>query len=363
MNSISKQNNQQINILYVTGGLASGGKERQIVEILKHIDKTKFNVGVISFGKNQQYSSIVSNLVDYYTEIEKASNKIKPLFSVWNCFKKFMPEIVHTWDPLSSFYVFMPIKWYGVKFIEGSIRDAGIAKGFHFYFKRFFIKRADLIVANSFIGLSNYKTKGDVIYNAIDAKRFLPAANSVNFNIVMTANFSVFKDHKTFISAAIKLLERKIINKTYLLGDGKSRLKWVQEIEQNHPEYKDNFVFTGSVSNVEEYLSLCKVGVLCSTVKYCEGVSNSVLEYMAAGLVPIATNIGGTCEIIHDSYNGFLIDPDDSEKIVELVEKIKNDQQLRYFLTRNALLTIKEKFDVGENLKKLERVYKEIIDE
>jgi len=276
---------------------------------------------------------------------------------MWQCYKDFKPDIVHTWDSLSSFYSYFPSKLYKVKTIDGSIRDAGVEKGLNKYFKRFLLKRADLIIANSLAGLKAYHVTGTVIYNVINRDRFKIKIKSAEYNLVMAANFTNYKDQKTFLKAAVILVQEKIADHIFLLGEGPKKIKYEDWINKNYPTIQQKFHFPGAIGNVEEYLAQCKVGVLCSTPEYSEGLSNSVLEYMAAGLIPIATDIGGSREIIIDGYNGFLFKPGDSDEIVRIVKKLKNDNALTEIFKLNAAKTITEKFSYIENIEKLENIY------
>lgn len=346
-------------LLFIIDNLRAGGKERQLIEIIKGIRVLeKFYIGVITFNKNCHYSDFVKRNVDYFVELKKRPTRFEPVFTIWKHFKIFNPDIVHTWDALSTFYAYLPCKIFNIKLINGSIRDSGVDKGLFYYFKRFFLKKADLVVANSKAGLLYYKINGQVLYNAIDLNRFLPKTNNSSFNIIMVANFTDYKDHKTFINASIKLAKNNIIDNIYLVGDGKYKPIFKEMI----PAFlKDRFIFTGSVSNVEEYLNKCEVGVLCSSNKYREGISNSILEYMAARLIVVATDNGGTNEIIVDNYNGFLIKAEDPEGLFEKIKYIKDNYKRLEHLKDNAMKVLREKFDYDKNINTLIRIYENLI--
>ncbi len=347
-----------MNILFVIDGLHGGGKERQLVEIIKLLSaNNKYIIGVVTFNKNKHYTEFVRKNVYYFKELSKRPTRFEPFFSIWNCFKEFKPDIVHTWDSLSSMYSFLPINFFKIKFIDGSIRDAGIEKGWEKFHKKFFLKRADVVIANSFAGLETYQEKGEVLYNAIDLNRFNQNKNLSDFNIIMTANFTDYKDHKTFIDASIALVKDNIVNNVYLLGEGPYKEKYMNYINESHSEISNKFHFQGRVRDVEDYLALCSVGVLCSTLEYSEGVSNAVLEYMAAGLVPVVTNIGGSAEIITNKKNGFLIPPKSSDEIIRIVKLIKEQPSVKESIVKEALETVKTKFNDKKNIAFLESLY------
>jgi glycosyltransferase involved in cell wall biosynthesis len=352
---------EKIRILFITGGLASGGKERQLSEVVKNLYSSKFLCGVIVLNSNQQYSQSVKSFCIYYKELKKRPTRLEPLFTIWKCFREFKPRVVHTWDTISSFYAFMPSMCYKIPLIDGSIRDSGVDRGVWFHFKRFFLKRADAVIANSNAGLKAYKINGHVNYNGINPKRFLAKVITDEFNIVMTANFSDYKDHLTFLKAAVFLLKDGVIDQAFLIGDGPNREKYMNWIEAEFPDLNRRIHFLGNVKDVENYLAMCNVGVLCSTTRYGEGISNSVLEYMAAGLIPIVTDIGGSSEIIENGINGFLINPGNENEIITLVKDIKNNNSLQERLIKNAGTTIKEKFSVEKNLELLTSFYTSLL--
>ena len=145
-------------------------------------------------------------------------------------------------------------------------------------------------------------------------------------------------------------------------GFQKVTLKHLEKIKNSIPhELRKNFYFPGSVPDIEKYLSICKTGVLTSTSLHGEGVSNSVLEYMAGGLVPIVTDIGGSSEIIENGTNGFLIPEKGVNEIIKNVTNIKNDKELFAKIKSEALKTIQEKFDMKKNISKLLLLYTDLI--
>lgn len=349
-------------ILFIIDGLKGGGKERQLNEIINSLlQDSPVSIGVITFNKNQHYTTSIKSKVSCFVELNKHPNPFLPLFTIWRHIVKFNPDIIHTWDSLSSFYAYLPSRYLKIKFVDGSIRDAGFDKGWEKVFKKFFLKRADIVIANSKAGLAHYNTNGKVIYNAINLRRFNYHVNHKSFNIVMTANFTDYKDHKTFINAALELVAAGNVDHVYLIGDGPHKIKYVHWLDHEFTQIKDKFHFLGSISNVEEYLALCQVGILCSTPEYSEGLSNAVLEYMASGLIPIVTDLGGSSEIINHRVNGFLISPENKEEIVYYVNLIKSEEALTNDLKRNAAKTIREKFSPETIINQLNSIYKELL--
>ena len=349
---------RDIRILFLIDGLNGGGKERQLVEIIRYLKgDDRYTMGVITFNKNKHYSVTVRENVPFYFELNKRPTGLEPLFTLWKYFWRFNPDIVHSWDTLTSLYACFLTSFSRAKFINGSIRDAGIEKKWQKALKGFLIKRADVVIANSEAGLTHYKVQGEVIFNAINMSRFGLIPVGEGFNMIMVANFSDYKDHKTFIDAAGELLNRNRIDLVYMAGDGPRRKEFMNYIKKTFAYVSERFIFLGAINNVEEYLSRCMVGVLCSTQEYGEGISNSVLEYMAAGLVAITTDTGGMHEVIDDGENGYLVKEKDARSIVDIVIQLRENPELMSRLRANARKTIGSKFSYEKNIESLKKIY------
>jgi glycosyltransferase involved in cell wall biosynthesis len=350
-----------IKVLYATSNLGPGGKERQFYETITNLDHLKISPIVVVFKTDTFYSDRLKKLNIPFYQLSRGRLKIKPFFRIWQIIRMNKPDIVHSWDTLSMIYTYLPAKFFGLKIIDGSIRDSGVDRGIWYYYKKFFLNRANAVISNSQAGLKAHNINGYVIYNGINPERFHQEVCKDEFNIIMTANFSKYKDHFTFLKAAIFLLKKDSIDHVFLLGEGPKKEKYKSWIENDYPEIKEKIHFLGIAKDVEKYLAMCRVGVLCSTTRYGEGISNSVLEYMAAGLIPIVTDIGGSSEIIENEINGFLVTPGNENEIITLVQGIKNNNSLQERLVKNAGTTIKEKFSVEKNLELLTSFYTSLI--
>lgn len=352
MNNLSKR----VKILYATDGLGNGGKERQLIETIKHINTNKFDTGLITFNSNQYYSEIAEQLSGYYSAFTKEKNVFEPFVSVFDAFEKYRPDIVHSFDLLSSMYTYIPSKIYKSKIINASIQDSGLDKGWHYTMKRYLLSVSDINVSNSLKGFKYYKSNGEVLYNFIDPKRFYTEKCSDGFNAAMVANFTDYKDYNSYFKIIKELVNKNLINKAYAVGSGKYLSKYQKEIESDEI-LNGKVIFTGNISYVEELLKSINVGFLLSTEEYEEGISNSVLEYMASGVISLVTDIGASSEIIDNGKDGFLIDKNDFSGIIEIIEKLKADNVYREDLIENAKKKIVEKFNLEKNIKKLESLY------
>lgn len=351
-----------MNIAFISGSLGFGGIERQLTEIAKYLSITNHQVIVYYFNEKIGFLSIIKQYADKVIQIPKPRKKsFTPFFFLYNSLKEESIDLIHTFDSMSTFYSIFTAKFRHIPIIDGSIRDSGIEKRIEYLFKRFNLLLAGNVIANSKAGLKYYKIKnGDVIYNALNQERFINTTCKDN-NIIMVASFSDYKDHNTFLRASRRLIDESIINNVYLVGDGIHLSKYKNLVERWH--LSDRITFLGSRSDIENILSRCLIGVLCSTIKFSEGISNSILEYMAAELIAIGSDLGAVPEIIEHGKNGFLYEPENVDSLVNVIKVAIEKRALWPEIIKNAKKTLITKFSFDGNMKRILSVYTKVINE
>jgi colanic acid/amylovoran biosynthesis glycosyltransferase len=88
-----------------------------------------------------------------------------------------------------------------------------------------------------------------------------------------------------------------------------------------------------------------------------EGISNAVLEAMAAGLPVVATRSGGMDEVIEPGRDGFLVDVGDVEAMVARLSDLADDPDLRIRLGREASARAWAEFDLSRQISNFVRAY------
>lgn len=99
----------------------------------------------------------------------------------------------------------------------------------------------------------------------------------------------------------------------------------------------DGVVFTGEVRDTIPYYSAADVLVLPSLT---EGSPNVLLEAMAAGVPAVATEVGGTPEIVRHRESALLVPPRNPARLAEAIEEVLSDADLRHTLTTQAQAVI-----------------------
>lgn len=84
------------------------------------------------------------------------------------------------------------------------------------------------------------------------------------------------------------------------------------------------------------------------------------LEAMAAGTPVVATNTGGTIEIITDGETGLLFPPDNPQKLAKAVIKVLADDKLAERLKLGGLSAAKS-FNISDMMTSTCRIYHEVL--
>jgi len=160
-----------------------------------------------------------------------------------------------------------------------------------------------------------------------------------------------------FLLYAQKLLQKEIGNLHLLvIGDGPERplLKSISR------RLNLNVTFVGWVkrSNVARFLSAIDAFVNPSLT---EGLPISVMEAMAMQKAIVATDVGGTSDLVEDGRNGFLVHPSEVKPLVSAIRTLFFDRDLRLGMGRVGRDIIKMNFDWGAIVEKTEKVYEEAL--
>ncbi len=365
-----------LKVLHIINSLNPGGKERQFVELMKiHSLRNDIDLHIIIFNNSVHYNLdfINKNKIHFFPRRKKMDLSV-----CWKIYKlciKIKPNIIHSWELMCTIYSLPISKLLRINLVNGSVRNALPLKSrtiLNRIIRKMVFHFSDIIISNSLAGLRAYNPpsrKSMCIYNGFDSSRIKnlddreiikKKFNIRTDNIVgMVANCDDRKDYTTFIQAAC-IVMKKNENTTFLaIGDGKNLENWEKMIK---PEYKQKIIFMGLQNGVESIVNIFNVGVLSTnTLVHREGISNAIMEYMVLGKPVVATDSGGTPELVKDMKTGFLVEPMNSvqlaEKIVYLLENKKSAEKLG----KGGQVRIRSKFSFEELGDKYFNCYRSLV--
>lgn len=351
-------------ILYILDCLIAGGKERRALELMKGIKlNPDIEFELVLMSKEIHYKEVFDLDITIHYLIRSTKKDISVFSKFFKICKDFKPDIVHCWDSMTAVYAVPACKLLNIKLVNGMVIDTPVKQ--NIFNKEWFRAQltfpfSTIVIGNSNSGLKAYKApeeKSSCIYNGLDLKRFinLTEPSLIRKEIFsdeipdlfiagMVAAFAERKDYETLIKAAIRLVSDHSNIRFVLVGDGPK----FKEIKSSVPvSLLAKIIFMGKISNVESIINIFDVGILLTNSKvHGEGISNSIIEYMALNKPVIASRGGGTNEVIIDQHNGYLIDPENEFQLVEKIKLLIKNKSLARNLGDAGLQMVREKFDL-----------------
>lgn len=342
------------------------GAERQVYELIRLIDREKFELYLFILHQ----TSIPAELsqLKVYSEGLGVERIYSPrAFSQGRRFCQILKE--KGVDILLTFHFGSDMwgSYWGrkakVPVIVSSRRDTGFwRRKHHLKSYRFVNKWFDKIYAVSGAVERMVLEEGvpaakiEVIYNGVDLRRFdvqtqekLLVVPKGVFLAGCVGNFNLAKGHVYFLEAAAKVINK--FPSAYFILAGAGPLKEQLAARAEELGISERVVFLGKTENIPALLRQFHVCVLPSLT---EGLSNALLEYMAAGKPVVATDAGGNAEVIRDGENGFLVPVKDPEAIAQKICLLFEDRQKAAELGLNARKTVEEKFNIVDRVRELE---------
>jgi glycosyltransferase involved in cell wall biosynthesis len=157
------------------------------------------------------------------------------------------------------------------------------------------------------------------------------------------------------VDAAAEVLTNMPTAGFVLFGDGSLRASLEQQIEAQR--LQGRFILAGFHSDLDTYLPHMDVLVLPSLT---EGLPNVVLESLAAGVPVVATDVGGTGEVVKDGVDGYLVPPGDPGAIAGKISDLLADNWLRQWMGANGRERMWEHFSFKAQAAEYRRLFTQL---
>ncbi len=357
-------------VLFINGHLNTGGVERSLVDVLKHMDYKKYAVDLL----------LLEDIGDYASELPSEVNVLfRDIHHTYGSFASSIRRCIaaHDWMCLRLRFLFLLRKFFGACALK---RAATILIGKHHYdcvigFRpgicsdlaaysvladrkitwwhhgEFNVDRAaygDMcgkmnavaVVSQSCKAMLQEKlpeleSKLVCIPNMLDATAIGQKAENSPYtddmlHIVSVGRLAPEKHFENIIPTAKVLRETGIDFTWHMVGEGPERSQLEALIAEN--DLKDHVILEGSKANPYPYMKYADLFVHPS---YVESQGLTVLEAMALGVPCVVTKSRGPCEFIEDGVNGLLTEQS-PESLAEEVLAILNDKKLYQHIKENT---------------------------
>ncbi len=191
-----------------------------------------------------------------------------------------------------------------------------------------------------------------------DLFKFVPE-NKIQKRLVSVGRFVPKKAPLTTIKVFAKVLQKHSDAELFMIGDG-ILLDAAKKLAFSLGVSKSiNFMGQQPHQVIQKELSKASIFLLHSVTTKdgnTEGFPTAIQEALASGTAVISTRHGGILHFIKHKYNGLLVDEFDDVGYENAINKVLNDEQLRFDLMNNGRRTAEDAFDYKLLYNKLEEI-------
>ncbi|MFZ5982508.1 MAG: glycosyltransferase [Patescibacteria group bacterium] len=273
----------------------------------------------------------------YQSQKDLLAYAFRAFFLARKLAKKNHYDLSHSFFTVPCGFISLCLKMsFGIPYIV-SLRGSdvpGYSERFSWLYKllspliRFIWKKSAHVVANS-QGLKELAQKSspeqviDVIVNGVDTEEFKPRENKNRpdgiFRILCISRLTHRKGIN-YLLDAFKIVRAKYPEIELVIGgEGDAEGELREQAEKLGIKNQVNFLGRIPHEKVSRIYASADVFVLPSLN---EGMSNTILEAIASGLPVIATDTGGTRELVQEEKNGFVVKTKDAEDIAQKLERL-----------------------------------------
>lgn len=366
---------RRLRTLFVIDELDIGGTEQQILETVRRIDRSRFEPYVCCFRHGRKAQEIESLGVPVLHEPKRLKADPGLVLRLAALMRRERFDIVQTYLWTANTWARFAARIAGVPCVVASERNVDIwEETYKRVIGRFLARSTDRIIANSEAVRQYLLRRGGLpadkvvtIYNGVNFDRFRtpcdPAIRRAELGVAddvvlagCVARIEPAKDHATLLQAFALIRDRVPRLHLVVIGGGSEQPRL--ERMAHELGIADRVHFTGFRTDAAEWLQTVDISVL-SSVK--EGLSNTILESMAAGKPVVATDVGGNAEVIVDGETGFLVRPRAPAELGEALARLASSPELMQSFGRAGRKRADDLFSVRSMVEHTERLYLDLV--
>ena len=358
-------------VLLIARSLEAGGSERQMREIAKALDRTKFAPHVACFhpeGTARLELEAAGVPIAHFPVYSFASPRaISGAFAFARYVRRHGIRLVHAFDYPSAVFAIPTARFLTSAAAVSSQRShRDLIPPAYRRLIRLTDRLADAIVVNCEFVRRHLENEERVppdriqlCYNGIDLDVFRPAA-AVRpaelprgaFVIGVVSALRPEKGLSTLLEAFARVRPLRTAMKLAIIGDGAMRQPL--ETEARSLGILDDCIFAPATTEVARWLHAIDIFVLPSL---SEALSNALMEAMACGCCAIASTAGGNPELIRDGETGLLFQPGDAPALDSALQRLIEDEPLRQRLAAAGTKFIHERFSIRAAAQRMGEIY------
>jgi L-malate glycosyltransferase len=371
-------------VLHLITSFEVGGTERQAVELLKRIDRRRFDVRLGALRLEGPLYGEVAALFPRVPQFPLTSfynkNAAKQLMRLRDWMSEERADILHAHDFYAGVIGAAAARLAGVRVIACQRHLRLSDRRAHEWGTRLTHRLAHRVLVNSEAIRDHLLAGGHiapekivVIRNGLSdaaeraaldddgrAKQRAALLRELNLDegaklIGLVARLQPVKGHRYFIEAAGRIAAVEPNAHFLLVGDGALRREIEEQAERLGVKHRVHLL--GDRKDAASIAAGFDVAALASLH---EGLPNAVMEAMAAGAPVVATAVGGTTELVIDGATGFLAPPADAEAMARRILDALRDPDRSARMAAQGRRRVLSQFGMRLMIESVERLYDEM---
>jgi glycosyltransferase involved in cell wall biosynthesis len=347
---------------FVMSSFEPGGTERQMIELIRRIDRSKWDVHVACLRSGGRWFKRVAEAAPCETFPISSFKRVSTLdrmrdFSHWCRENQF--AVVHTVDTPSNIFGLPGAALAGVPVRIGTRRDVNPGRSTaELAMQRAAYACAHVVVANARAAAERLRfervpaRKIAVVPNGLELRPRAARKAARLRQVITVANLRAEKGHDVLIEAA-RLVSASFPDARFELVGGGPELERLRA--RVHSLGLDTIVtFSGHTEDVAARLDASDIFVLPSR---SEAFPNALLEAMGAGLPVVASAVGGILEMVDDGRTGLLAPAGDARALANRILTLMGSPNLGARLGTAARREVESRFSFERMVAGFERVY------
>ena len=356
------------------------GSERQAVELVKNLDRGTFAPSVACLRREGPLLEELTGRVDSVPGFPLTAfynvSALRQARKFYRLLGEIRPDVVQCFDYYANVFVIPAARLAGVPVILTARRDEAVIKSrLQLAVEGWCHRRATGVVINADALRARLVARHGIdparvwsVHNGLDIERFDSQGtlhqsdyrflrDGDGVTVAVIANLRPEKGHLTFLDAARLVSHRLPKVRFLIIGDGPMRPRIESKIKELRLE--ETVRMTGAITHIPSALKWIDIAVLPSVAN--EGFPNAVMEAMASGLPVVATDTGGTRELIIDEYTGFLATPGDPRALADRLGTLIDDADLRKKMGERGRFRIVTEFTTEKMTRRFEQLYRTLL--
>lgn len=355
----------QVSVAVFLTRFEPGGTERQMIELVRLLDPSRFTVHVACFDKRGAWLPRVAeraaSIVEFPIRGFAHPGTMPTLLRFARWCRRERIEVLQTCDFYANIFGLPGAALAGVPVRIGSRRDLNPDKSpAQIRLQRQAYRCATTVVANCAAARGILLAEGlapasiAVIPNGVDRPRHESAgvAAEQRTRVITVANLRPEKNHETLIAAADLLSADFPDVEFQIVGDGPRRSELEALVRSRRLD--DRVSFLGHREDVGRLLSEASIFALPSR---SEAFPNGAIEAMAAGLPVVASAVGGLLDLIEHGRTGLLIEPGNPTALADALRQLLTNQTAAARIGEHARAHVQQRYSFERMVKAFEDLY------